>query len=329
MKRAGKLIQQIYRFDNLQLAYYKAKKGKEAKTEVINFAKNLNQNLKQLQKEIETGNVNVGNYHFFTIYEPKERKIVASSFAERVLHHAIMNICHPYFEKYLIYDTYATRKNKGTYKALDRAKIFHKKNKWYLQFDIRKYFDSIDHNILLSMLETMFKDKKLLSIFEKIINSYHTENNKGLPIGNLTSQYFANRYLGGLDHYIKENLKVKHYIRYMDDFVIWHNSKQEIIETGNKIEQFLTKQLALTLKYKKLNQTTHGLSFLSYRLFPNKLILTQKAKKRYKTKIKSNNYKLKTLQWSQKEFAIHTTALTAFTQYAYAKSFRNKVLVQG
>lgn len=127
MKRAGNLMQQIYHFDNLQLAYYKAKKGKEAKIEVINYAKNLNQNLKTLQNQLETGNVDVGNYHFFTIYEPKERKIVASSFAERVLHHAIMNICHPYFEKYLIYDTYATRKNKGTYKALDRAKIFTKK----------------------------------------------------------------------------------------------------------------------------------------------------------------------------------------------------------
>ena len=329
MKRAGNLIHQICHFDNLQLAFYKAKKGKEAKTEVVNYTKNLNHNLKQLQNQIKTGNVNVGNYHFFTIYEPKERKIVASSFAERVLHHAIMNICHPYFEKYLIFDTYATRKNKGTYKALDRAKIFTKKNKWYIQFDIRKYFDSIDHNILLAMLKTMFKDKILLSIFEKITNSYHTEKNKGLPIGNLTSQYFANRYLGGLDHYIKETLGVKNYIRYMDDFVIWHNSKKDIIETGNKIEQFILNHLALTLKYKKLNKTSHGLSFLSYRLFPNKIILTQKAKKRYKTKIKNNNYKLKTAQWSQNEFSIRTRALTAFTQYAYSKTFRNKVLAQG
>jgi len=326
MKRAGNLMQQIYHFDNLQLAYYKAKKGKEAKIEVINYAKNLNQNLKTLQNQLETGNVDVGNYHFFTIYEPKERKIVASSFAERVLHHAIMNICHPYFEKYLIYDTYATRKNKGTYKALDRAKIFTKKNNWYLQFDIRKYFDSIDHNVLLAMLKTMFKDKTLLKIFEKIINSYHIEQGKSLPIGNLTSQYFANRYLGSLDHYIKNNLQVKAYVRYMDDFVIWQNDKQEIIETGNKIEQFVTNKLALNLKYKKLNTTAHGLSFLSYRLFPQKIILTQKAKKRFKTKIKTYNYKLKTAEWSQKEFAIHSTALTSFTQYAYAKEFRNTII---
>lgn len=326
MKRAGNLIQKISCFDNLQLAYYKAKKGKEAKTEIINYAKNLNINLKILQKQIETGNVDVGNYHFFTIYEPKKREIVASSFQERVLHHAIMNICYPYFEKYLIYDTYATRKEKGTYKALDRAKLFTKKNKWFIKFDIRKYFDSIDRIVLYKMLERMFKDKIVLAIFKKIINSYHTEKNKGLPIGNLTSQYFANRYLGSLDHFIKNNLRIKAYVRYMDDFVIWHNNKNVLINAGKQIENYLKEQLNLVLKYKQLNKTYFGLSFLSYRLFPSKIVLTQKAKKRFKTKIKYNYNKLKTQEWSQEKFAEHTRALTAFTSYAYSKKFRNSII---
>jgi len=326
MKRAGNLIQKISHFDNLQLAYYKAKKGKEAKLEVIKYAKNLTQNLKILQQEIETGNVNVGNYHFFTIYEPKERKIVAASFSERVLHHAIMNICHPYFEKKLIYDTYATRKNKGTYKALDRAKIFTKKNKYFVKFDIRKYFDSIDHTILNKMLECLFKDKILLTIFKKIINSYPKEKGKGLAIGNLTSQYFANRYLGDLDHFIKHTLRIKAYVRYMDDFVIWHNSKDVLINASKQIEIFLKQQLNLVLKYKQLNKSYFGLSFLSYRLFPNKITLTQKAKKRFKTKIKYNYNKLKTKEWTQEQFAEHTRALTAFTAYAYSKKFRNCII---
>jgi len=326
MKRAGKLIQMISHFDNLQLAYYKAKKGKEAKIEVINYANNLNDNLKKIQKEIETGNVNVGNYHFFTIYEPKERKIVAASFSERVLHHAIMNICHPYFEKKLIYDTYATRKGKGTYKALDRAKIFTKNNKYFVKFDVRKYFDSIDHTILYEMLERMFKDRTLLSIFKQIIHSNQTSTNKGLPIGNLTSQYFANRYLADLDRYIKHTLRIKAYVRYMDDFVIWHNSKDILLQASKEIENFLIEQLNLVLKYKQLNKTYFGLSFLSYRLFPNKITLTQKAKKRFKTKIKYNDNQLKKQEWTQEQFAEHTRALTAFTAYAYSKKFRNSII---
>ncbi len=127
MKRTGNLIREIASFDNLMLAFYKAKKGKGHKSEVIEYANNLKMNLSLLQSQIETGNVNVGNYHYFTIYDPKERLICAASFPERVLHHSIMNICHPVFEKYLIYDTYATRIEKGTYKALERAVRFHKK----------------------------------------------------------------------------------------------------------------------------------------------------------------------------------------------------------
>jgi len=329
MKRVGNLIQEIICFDNLYLAYYKAKKAKEHKAEIVAYAKNLNANLKKLQNQIQTGNVKVGLYHYFTIYEPKEREICAASFQERVLHHAIMNICHPYFEKYLIFDTYATRQNKGTYKALDRAKLFHKKNKWYFKFDIRKYFDSIDHTILLAMLKTMFKDKTLLIIFEKIINSYQTQTGKGLPIGNLTSQYFANRYLGSLDHFVKHNLRTKYYVRYMDDFVIWHNSKQTIIDTAKEIASFIDKKLNLELKYNILNTTKHGLSFLSYRIFQNKIVLTKQAKNRFKNKLAIYTKKLNIEEWSQEEFSNHATALFSFAQHAYTKQFRMQVLQNG
>lgn len=235
MKRKGNLIPEIACFDNLLLAYYKAKRGKEDKPEIIEYAKKLNENLKLLQTQIKIGNVILGNYYYFTIYDPKERLICAASFPERVLHHAIMNICHPHFEKFLIYDTYATRVNKGTYKALERASSFQKIYQWYYKFDIRKYFDSISHDILFDMLNKKFKDKKLLSIFQQIISSYHTTQNKGLPIGNLTSQYFANHYLGKLDHYIKHKLQIQAYVRYMDDFIIWHNDKNKIKKSGLQI----------------------------------------------------------------------------------------------
>ena len=326
MKRIGNLIQEIAHFDNLYLAYYKAKKGKEDKPEVLKYSHTLNENLKILQHQIETGNVNVGNYHYFTIYDPKERLICAASFSERVLHHAIMNVCHQYFENYLIYDTYATRLNKGTYKALERASVFQEKYKWFYKFDIRKYFDSISHNILLGLLNKKFKDAKLLFVFQKIINSYNTTQNKGLPIGNLTSQYFANHYLGKLDHYIKHKLQLKAYVRYMDDFIIWHNDKNEIKKNGLQIAAFLTKELDLQLKTFTMNRTVKGLTFLSYRLFPNKILLAKCSKIRFAKKMKNYSLKLEEGFYSQAAFAQHATALTAFTEHAFAKKYRKRIL---
>lgn len=187
------------------------------------------------------------------IFDPKERQICAASFAGRVLHHALMNVCHPYFERFLIHDRYATRVGKGTYKAIAKAQHFQKKYRWYAQFDIRKYFYSIDHLILIQKLHRLFKDKQVLEIFEKIIASYETQQGKGIPIGNLTSQYFANMYLGYLDHYIKHTLRFKGYVRYMDDFCIWHDEKTHLKQARIKIETFLAKNLVLQLKKTILN----------------------------------------------------------------------------
>ncbi len=137
MKRIGNLINDIADFENLQLAFYKSQKGKWHNKEVLDYCKNLDTNLLLLQQQILSANVVVGNYHFFKIYDPKEREICAASFPERVLHHAIMNICHQHIENKLIYDTYATRLKKGTYTAIERARFFTKKNSYYLKFDIK------------------------------------------------------------------------------------------------------------------------------------------------------------------------------------------------
>ena len=203
MKRVGYLIPRMASLDNLYLAYYKAKKGKSAKPAVRDFGKNLDAHLCEILRQIERGEVQVGNYHYFTIYDPKERRICAAAFPERVLHHALMNVCHPHFELFQISDSYATRLEKGTFKAIDRAMQFQKQYAYYLKMDIRKYFDSIDHHILLRMLHRRFKDPILMSIFEQIIRSYQVSPGKGVPIGNLTSQYFANHYLALLDHFVK------------------------------------------------------------------------------------------------------------------------------
>ena len=331
MKRTGNLIYQIAELENLQLAFFKAQKGKEAKQEIIAYRHNLDANLHQLQNEILSGEINVGNYHFFTIFEPKERHICASLFPERVLHHALMNICHPVFEKQQIFDSYATRKNKGTYAALHRAEQFQKKYKWFLKLDIRKYFDSITHTILFTLLQQKIKDRNVLQIFKKIIESYSTTTNfqkleqRGLPIGNLTSQYFANYYLSFADLYIQQKLGVLGYVRYMDDMVLWHNSKEKLTEIRDKIIVFLNNKLKLTLKIKILNKSEYGLSFLGYRVFPDKTKLNKRSKKRFIEKTTLYNNYLKTEKWTQTEYQLHILPLIAYTRYAETKGLRKKI----
>ena len=254
-----------------------------------------------------------------------------------------MNVCHPYFEKHLINNTYATRIGKGTYKALEKAQYYCYNRKYYLKLDIRKYFDSISHLILKQKLIKLFKDPMLLYIFEQIIDSYNSKkpkpslkakalvkylakvSEKGLPIGNLTSQYFANYYLSDFDHFIKEKLQIKFYVRYMDDFIIWANTNNKLLKISEIIEEYLKKELSLYLKIKQINTCEHGLNFLSYRLFNTHTELAQKSKKRFIKKLKQYDFNLENDIYSQKEYQRHVLPLIAFTEHASAKGFRKKV----
>lgn len=162
-----------------------------------------------------------GHYHQFTIYDPKVRVISAAPFCERVMHHAIMNVLEPVFENHLMFHSYACRKGKGIQAAILYAFSCSKAHHWFLKLDIRKFFDSISHQILKNQLRRLFKDTRLLFLLDSLIDSYQTSPATGLPIGNLTSQFFANHYLFAMDHYILEKLRPRAYVRYMDDFVLW------------------------------------------------------------------------------------------------------------
>ena len=168
----------------------------------------------------------VGRFSQFVIHDPKERIITAPCFAERVLHHAVMNVCEPKFEQWLINDTYACRVGRGQGAALSRAQQFARRFPFFLKIDVRKYFDSISHEILLSRLDLLFKDRRLLDLFERIVHSFRGNLGRGLPIGSLTSQHLANFYLGWFDRYAKETLRLKGYVRYMDDMALWADSSE-------------------------------------------------------------------------------------------------------
>lgn len=326
MKRVNFLMPIIFEKKNLYKAFWKARKGKDGKQYVQKYRKNLESNLELLSNQIQSTEVKVGDYNYFKIFDPKERLICAAAFEERVLHHALMNVCHSSFEQYQIYDSYASRKNKGQYAALERARYFQRKNKWFLKLDVRKYFDSINHEILMSLLNRRFKEKSLLDIFKKIIDSYHVTASRGLPIGNLTSQYFANHYLALSDHFIKEQLKVKAYVRYMDDMVLWHNDKDKLLAAGGRLSEFLSKKLDIAIKPFCLNKTHLGLPFLGYVVFKDKLHLNERSKKRFRNKLKQYGNYLATGRWTEQAYYDRITPLLAFTQKAASKKFREQCL---
>ena len=192
LKRVGNLYQHIYTTGNLVFALRKALRGKRDKPSTRAFLENCRTNLRTLQQELAQCIWVPGEYNTFTIHEPKKRIISAAPFPDRVAHHAIINITEPVFERFSIYDSYACRRGKGLHAAISRAHSFQKNNAWFLKLDIQKYFDSIDHATLKALLVRQFKDQRLMSVFGRIIDSAHAETGKGLPIGNLTSQHFAN-----------------------------------------------------------------------------------------------------------------------------------------
>lgn len=327
MKRKGNLLHKIAEVDNLLLAYWKAKRGKAAKVYVIAYEENLMTNLEELRVMILSDKVKIGDYHFFKIYDPKERMICASAFGERVLQHALMNICHPIFECYQIYDSYACRIGKGTYKALERASSFALRYTHFAKLDVRKYFETIDHEILKKQLGRLFKDQQLLHVFAQIIDSYEVELGKGLPIGNLTSQYFANHFLGQADHFIKEKLRVKGYLRYMDDMVIFANSLDELKCRVRSFELFLTQELQCELRPTVMQAIFKGLPFLGYVVRPNVLTLAKRSRKRFKRKATYLYKQLKRGLISQEEFQRKSQPLIAFIEQAYSFSFKKKVIL--
>lgn len=331
MKRVGNLITQIADYENLCLAYTKAKRGKTEKQEAMAYAKDLHNNLLLLQNQLLSAAVEVGNYRYFYIHDPKKRQICAAPFAERVLHHALMNVCHPIFDRYQISHSYATRPNKGTHLAVAQAQIFQRNYAYCLKMDIRKYFDSIDHAVLLGQLQRKFKDPFLLSIFAQIIRSYSAiplhqagSHAVGIPIGNLSSQYFANHYLAALDHLLKDHLRLPAYVRYMDDFVLWHNNAGELRQIGQYIRTYLTNTLRLTLKTCQQTANTSGLSFLGYRIFPYQIKLHSRSKKRYLKKMTILTQLLQNEQISQAQFQQRGNSLYNFIRYADTKHFLKK-----
>lgn len=290
MKRYGHLYEKITSFANLLLAAKKALKGKKDKNRAAEFYFNLENEIIEIQRALEYKTYRPKPIRTFIIMEPKVREIGASEFSDRVVHHAVCNVIEPVFEKSYIHQSYACRKGRGLHAALKQAQRYCRAYEYFLKLDIRKYFGSIDHHILKRMLERKFKDPDLLWLLDIMINSLPA-GDKGIPIGSLTSQHFANFYLDKLDHYIKESLGVSGYLRYMDDFILFGNQKEELHVFKSKISRFLEEELHLQLKEKAclLAPCMSGVPFLGFRLFPGLIRLKQENKRRSLRKLKKRN----------------------------------------
>jgi retron-type reverse transcriptase len=278
MKRLNNLWQQIISFDNLLKAYQKAQRGKSQKSSVAEFTLNLETELFSLQQQLSDGSYQPGGYRLFTIYEHKPRTIAAAPFRDRVVHHALMNIIEPPLDKKFIYDSYACRKNKGVHKAVERYQSWAKRYRYALKMDIRQYFSSIDHLLLKEKLRHRIKDAKVLNLLDKLINTappveleIPTTRRTGIPIGNLTSQFLANLYLDDFDHYIKEQLNIRPYLRYVDDFIVLDDDKNRLHHIREQIRKYLAhNRLRLHPRKQHIVPTRQGLDVLGYFVFPHK-----------------------------------------------------------
>lgn len=288
MKRYGNFYPQITDFANLLCAAHKAMLGHKTKPAEARFYFNLENELFKLQEELLNHSYQPSPYRVFYIREPKLRQICAAPVRDRVVHHAVCNVVGEIWDKSLIDDTFACRTGKGTHAAISRAQAFARRFKYYLQCDIRHYFETLNHQILKRIISRKIKDRELLALLDVIIDQplVNSEKGKGVPIGNLTSQHFANLYLGWLDHFIKEKLRVKGYLRYMDDFILFAENREVLRGWQFEIENFVNNELVMELKENsKIAPLRDGLSFLGFRVFPNNLRLRGEKWRRFRRKV--------------------------------------------
>ncbi|NIU56800.1 MAG: RNA-dependent DNA polymerase [Phycisphaerae bacterium] len=283
------MYEHLISWKNLLLAYKKASKGKRGRSNVAAFEHRLEDNLLQLQNELRTQTYRPGEYDSFYIHEPKRRLISAAPFRDRVVHHALCNVIEPLFERSFIHDSYANRVGKGTHRALDRCQYFARRYKYVLQCDLRQFFPSIDHAILKTLLACRINDPAVLWLIDCILASgegvlhevydmvyfpgddlFAANRPRGLPIGNLTSQFWANVYLNVFDHFVKRELGCQAYLRYVDDLLLFADEKTLLWEWKPSLEERLS-YLRLTLHGgAHPRPVSEGIPFLGFIVFPRR-----------------------------------------------------------
>ncbi len=296
------LFVHITSISNLFRAWREFKKGKLKKKDVSSFELRLEDNIFTLHEDIISGAFNHATYQEFYVSDPKRRHIHKASVRDRVVHQALYRILYPLFDKHFIYDSYSSRKNRGTHMGVERTfkacrKVSKnwKKKAYVLKCDIRKFFDTIDHSILRALIERRVSCTDTMHLIDLLFASFEKEKGKGLPLGNVTSQLFSNIYLNELDQFVKHQLKMKYYFRYCDDFIAISEDKNILLHVLQKIKIFLSENLKIELHPHKveIRSIQQGIDFLGYIMLPHAIILRTHTKKRIMRKIKVMYKKLR------------------------------------
>lgn len=312
MKTYRQLFDKITAWDNLLLAAQKARQGKRFAPSATRFSLRLEQELLCLQRELQTRTYRPGSYHTFLIHDPKQRMISAAPFRDRVVHHALVNVIEPIFEKTFIHDSYANRKGKGTHRAIERFQHYARRYPWVLKCDIRKFFPSVDHTVLKREIRWKIACPDTLWLCDLIIDNSNPQEpsgvwwpgdycalddagglapRRGLPIGNLTSQFWANVYLNRFDHFVRETLRAPGYIRYVDDFVLFCSDKNWLQAALEPLTVFLAElRLASHEGKTQIHPVSGGVPFLGFRVWPRYRVVKKEKTRRFERFLRTQLY---------------------------------------
>lgn len=293
----NKSYEDIISLENLFAAWEEFVPGKRSKKDVQEFAAHLADNIVQLHNDLANFTYRHGGYKQFSITDPKPRQIHKARVRDRVLHHAIYRQLYPFFDRTFIADSFSCRVNKGTHQAMNRFQTFasrvstnYTRTCWVLKCDIKKFFASVNHQVLLNILSNYIPDKDIVWLVSNVVKSFPADPEKGLPLGNLTSQLFCNVYMNEFDQFVKHKLRVKYYVRYADDFVLLSANKEWLSGQIPKISQFLNTKLKLSLLPDKLYIKTFasGVDFLGWVHFPTHRVIRTSTKKRMMRRIQDH-----------------------------------------
>lgn len=289
----------IISIDNLLLAWKEFIRGKRSKPDIQQFQLNLMDNIISLHNNLKNGTYKHGGYKQFNICDPKPRRISKALVRDRLLHHATHRIIYPFFDRTFSSASFSCRINKGTHRAVNQFRKYgykesrnNTKTCYILKCDIRKFFDNIDHQVLLSVLKKYIPDENIIRLLEEIINSFHSNNEEiGLPLGNLTSQLFVNIYMNEFDQFIKRILKARHYVRYADDFVVFSENRDYLLNLILPIREFLKEVLKLELHPDKvfIETLSSGVDFLGWVNFFNYRVLRTSTRRRMLKRLRVTN----------------------------------------
>lgn len=341
MKRHKRLYPQVYAFENLLQAARQAQRGKRFLPATLAFNHRIEAEILLLQRELQSGSYRPGPFRSFTIRDPKPRLISAAPYRDRVVHHALCNVIEPIYERRFIFDSYACRKHKGTHAAVERCSQFMQGADYVLKCDIRKYFASVDHVLLKQLVRRKIGCPDTLALVDLIIDHSIPQEeahdyfpgddlftpltrSRGLPIGNQTSQFFANVYLDPLDHLLKDELGCRRYIRYVDDFVVLGDDKAMLWDIRDAVVTFLQEHLRLRLHTRKQTVTpvTQGIDFLGYRVFPTHRLLRRTSGYRFQRNLKRMAMQYRAGTIDQKKIRHRVAAWIGHASHADAYGLR-------